>query len=203
MRKLVALLLALLLLFVGCSSDISQEEHDAAVAEKNASEPEVDALRKEIEENEESPESEIETEQQNNTEQDVSKMTLNEAIEFSTSKNKINLLYVTDLQDYIPEMSGVAIVLEAQDNVSAEYIQMGMLMDIKEIWKILQEIDYKENIAIIFLFPIKDTSGNYESTPILLTVISPEALQKINFSGFSYTSVPNVCEVFDIHASFA
>lgn len=102
----------------------------------------------------------------------------------------------------LDENNVATIQLNANDNLSQKMIKNGILMDNKDIFESLSELEELTEVIINNYFPLVDKYGESKDANILNIKLTRETMDKIKWDNFIYKNLESVADTYYQHPSF-
>jgi hypothetical protein len=125
---------------------------------------------------------------------------VNKVMGETTNTKKPTFISVTDGDNNIK-----VITVNANDNLSADWIRTGMLSKAKDYFKEViahDEVQELYAVSLVYYFTLVDQLGNENERVVMIIDVTLETLNKINWSNFTYDNLPNVALTYYQHPAF-
>lgn len=94
------------------------------------------------------------------------------------------------------------ILVLASDNFTTNMIRTSILSGISKTLKELKDIPEVVDVTFKVTFPMVDKFGNQSEQVVVQTTFLKATRDKINWSNFSYSNIPDIADSYGEHASF-
>lgn len=90
----------------------------------------------------------------------------------------------------------IEIALKGKDNLTANMVRTGMLIQANDILEELQPLDEIAQVCLFWTFPLVDAYGNTRTDTVMKILIKKETLNKINFENFDWNKLPTIADEY-------
>lgn len=126
---------------------------------------------------------------------------IDDAISAANAEREDVSIYDAASVGEVSDGSFVDIYLSGKDNLTANMVRGGMLLQATDILNSLQSRDDIGRVTLFWSFPLVDAHGNTSTETVMKATFYKETIDNINFDSFDFNSIPEICDDYYQHAA--